>query len=70
MTALANIRWPGYLTTLAIMCWSAALIVTMALGWSAWSAYDATIKDPVAQTPQLAQSSDTALGSSVSRLLD
>jgi hypothetical protein len=33
-------RWSGYVRSVALLCWSVAVVMTLALGWSAWRAYD------------------------------
>lgn len=33
-------RWPGHVRAFALVCWSLAVMMTAALGWSAWQAYD------------------------------
>ncbi len=33
-------RWPSQVRTVALICWSLAVMMTAALGWSAWQAYD------------------------------
>ncbi|WP_203291836.1 hypothetical protein [Maricaulis parjimensis] len=40
MTNQTHNQWPAYVRTVALVCWSLAVVMTAALGWSAWQAYD------------------------------
>jgi len=39
MLERTDIRWPGYVRSLAFTCWAVAFALTAILGWSAWDAY-------------------------------
>ncbi|RKR03911.1 hypothetical protein [Maricaulis maris] len=32
--------WAGYARAIALVCWSAAVLMTGVMGWSAWRAFD------------------------------
>ncbi len=40
MTNQTQSRWPAQMRAVALACWSLAVMMTAALGWSAWQAYD------------------------------
>ncbi|WP_291843960.1 hypothetical protein [Maricaulis sp.] len=33
-------EWAGYARAIALVCWSVAVLMTGAMGWSAWRAFD------------------------------
>ncbi|MFY0638264.1 hypothetical protein [Maricaulis maris] len=37
--------WPGHARSLALVCWTAAVIMTGVMGWSAWRAIDTASHD-------------------------